>query len=65
MRGQGLGRALLDGAMEAARQRGATHMDLGTSEDDEAARGLYESAGFTNREGTPDGPVMFVYEREL
>ena len=65
MRGQGLGRALLDGAMDAARQRGATHMDLGTSEDDEAARGLYESAGFTNREGTPDGPVMFVYEREL
>jgi len=51
--------------MEAARQRGATHMDLGTSEDDVAARGLYESAGFTNREGTPDGPVMFVYERDL
>ena len=65
MRGQGLGRALLDGAMEAARQRGATHMDLGTSEDDVAARGLYESAGFTNREGRPDGPVMFVYERDL
>jgi ribosomal protein S18 acetylase RimI-like enzyme len=65
MRGQGLGRTLLDGAMEAARQRGATHMDLGTGEDDVAARGLYESAGFTNREGTPDGPVMFVYERDL
>jgi ribosomal protein S18 acetylase RimI-like enzyme len=65
MRGQGLGRALLDGAMEAARRRGATHMDLGTSEDDVAARGLYESAGFTNREGRPDGPVMFVYERDL
>ncbi len=26
---------------------------------------LYESAGFTNREGKPDGPVMYVYEREL
>ena len=28
-------------------------------------RALYESAGFTNREGSPDGPVMFFYEREL
>ena len=33
-------------------------MELGTSEDDVAARGLYESAGFTNREGRADGPVM-------
>jgi ribosomal protein S18 acetylase RimI-like enzyme len=65
LRGQSLGRALLDAAMDAARERGATHMDLGTSENDEAARGLYESAGFTNRERPPDGPVMFVYERDL
>jgi ribosomal protein S18 acetylase RimI-like enzyme len=64
-RGQGMGRALLEAAMEVARERGAAHMELGTSEDDTAARGLYESAGFTNREGRPDGPVMFVYEREL
>jgi ribosomal protein S18 acetylase RimI-like enzyme len=40
-------------------------MDLGTSEDDEAARALYERLGFTNREGKPDGPVMFFYERDL
>jgi len=65
MRGQGLGRALLEAAMEAARERGATRMDLGTSEDDQAARALYASAGFTNRERGPDGPVMYVYEREL
>jgi ribosomal protein S18 acetylase RimI-like enzyme len=64
-RGHGLGRALLNAAMEHARGRGAAHIDLGTSEDDVAARALYESAGFTNREGRPDGPVMFVYEREL
>jgi ribosomal protein S18 acetylase RimI-like enzyme len=64
-RGQGLGRALLDAAMEAARQRGATRMDIATSVDDTAARGLYESAGFTNREGRPDGPMMLFYEREL
>ena len=30
-----------------------------------AARALYESEGFTNREGRPDGPVMFFYERDL
>ena len=51
--------------MEEARVAGADYIDLGTSEDDTAARGLYESLGFTNREGRPDGPVMYVYEREL
>jgi hypothetical protein len=40
-------------------------MDLGTSEDDTAARALYERLGFTSREGRPDGPVMYFYEREL
>jgi ribosomal protein S18 acetylase RimI-like enzyme len=65
LRGQGIGRALLREAMEVARAEGAAHMDLGTSEADEAARALYESEGFTNREGAPDGPLMFFYEREL
>jgi ribosomal protein S18 acetylase RimI-like enzyme len=64
-RGQGLGRALMEAAIEAARAEGATYMDLGTSEDDVAARALYESLGFSNREGRPDGPVNFFYEREL
>jgi ribosomal protein S18 acetylase RimI-like enzyme len=64
-RGEGLGRALMELAIEEARSAGADHMDLGTSEDDVAARGLYESLGFTNREGRPDGPIMYVYEREL
>jgi ribosomal protein S18 acetylase RimI-like enzyme len=65
LRGRGLGRALLEAAMEHSRQRGAAHIDLGTSEDDVAARALYESAGFTNREGGPDGPRMLYYERDL
>jgi ribosomal protein S18 acetylase RimI-like enzyme len=65
LRGNGLGRALLDAAMETARGEGAEQMELGTSEDDRAARKLYERAGFINREGGPDGPVMFFYEREL
>ena len=64
-RGNGLGRALLEAAMDAARTEGAEQMELGTSEDDVAARALYESVGFINREGGPDGPVMFFYEREL
>lgn len=64
-RGHGLGRALLEAAMTVAEERGADHMDVGTSEDDVAARALYESAGLTNREGKPDGPVMYVYERAL
>jgi ribosomal protein S18 acetylase RimI-like enzyme len=64
-RSQGLGRALLEAAMRHAKERGAAHIDLGTSEDDVAARALYESAGFTNREGGPDGPRMLYYERDL
>jgi len=64
-RGRGLGRALMEAAMELARREGAAHMDLGTSEDDVAARALYESLGFSNREGKPDGPVNYFYEREL
>ena len=51
--------------MDTARAAGADYMDLGTSEDDAAARGLYESLGFSNREGKPDGPVQLYYEREL
>jgi ribosomal protein S18 acetylase RimI-like enzyme len=64
-RGKGLGRALMEAALDAARAEGATHMDLGTSEDDVAARALYESLGFSNREGRADGPLSYFYEREL
>jgi ribosomal protein S18 acetylase RimI-like enzyme len=64
-RGQGLGRALMQEAVEVARAEGADHMDLGTGEDDVAARALYESLGFDNRGGRPDGPVNYFYERDL
>jgi GNAT superfamily N-acetyltransferase len=64
-RGHGLGRALLTAALDLARATGADRIELGTSEDDVVARALYESAGFTNRERPPDGPIMYVYEREL
>ncbi len=65
LRGHGLGRALMEAAIEYARGRGADHMDLGTGEQDIAARALYESLGFSNREGKPDGPINYFYEREL
>ncbi len=64
-RGRGLGRALMDAALELARREGADHMDLGTSEDDVAARALYESLGFVNRERGPEGPLSYYYERDL
>lgn len=64
-RGRGLGRALMNAAIELAREAGAAWMDLGTSETDVAARALYESLGFSNREGKPDGPVNYFYELEL
>jgi ribosomal protein S18 acetylase RimI-like enzyme len=65
LRGRGIGRALLERTIELAKEKGADGIDLNTGETDTAARGLYESMGFTNREGGPDGPSMLFYEREL
>jgi ribosomal protein S18 acetylase RimI-like enzyme len=64
-RGHGLGRELMEAAIDVARRKGATRIDLGTGEDDTAARALYERLGFSNRGGRPDGPVNYFYEREL
>jgi ribosomal protein S18 acetylase RimI-like enzyme len=64
-RGRGLGRALMRAAIANARERGADHMDLGTGQQDVVARALYESLGFSNREGKPAGPIQYFYEREL
>ncbi len=65
LRGQGIGRVLLEETMDAAREAGATGIDLNTGATDTAARALYENCGFTNREGSPVGPSMLFYEREL
>lgn len=64
-RRQGLGRALMESAINEAKARGTDTMDIGVDEPDTAARHLYESLGFTNRAGGADGPVMYVYERDL
>ena len=63
-RGKGYGRELITEAMRAARERSATYAYLITSEADERAQRLYESAGFRRTEG-PGGPLMLAYEREL
>jgi ribosomal protein S18 acetylase RimI-like enzyme len=63
-RGRGLGRQLMEAALREAGNRGADSMDIGVDEPDLAARRLYESLGFSNRSGG-DGPLMYVYEREL
>lgn len=65
LRGRGIGRALLEATIAVAREAGATAIDLNTGETDGAARALYESLGFTNREGGPDGPAMLFYERKI
>lgn len=65
-RGEGHGRMLMQTALGLARERGATTFELGTAVDDTAARGLYESLGFTNleKEGRPETQMLY-YEREL
>ena len=64
-RGQGLGRALMEAAIDSARRAGADEIHLGTSEADVAARALYESLGFSNTDGVVEGPVNYFYELEL
>lgn len=64
-RRQGLGRALVQASLAEAGERGAVTIDIGVDEPDTAARRLYESLGFSNRVDHADGPVMYVYERDL
>jgi GNAT superfamily N-acetyltransferase len=62
-RGKGIGRALMDAAIDLARRQGAAEKHLGTNEHDTPALRLYESLGFSNRESS--GALNFFYEREL
>ena len=63
-RGSGLGRTLLRACVDRAVRRGCDFIDLSTSEDDVAARRLYEAEGFRRTEGE-GGPLTFHYERDL
>lgn len=61
-RGVGLGRGLLTAAIDVAKSKGTSGMDLGTEESDTAARALYESVGFTN---VNKGDTMYFYELQF
>lgn len=61
-RGRGLGRALVDAAVEAARARGCKRIELDVNEQNEAAFALYLSAGFA-AEPKPPGPTRFISRR--
>ena len=63
-RRRGIGEALLEATIAAARAARATSLDLNTGAADTGARALYEKLGFTNDEG-PGGPSMLFYEREI
>lgn len=56
-RGRGIGRQLLDATVDALAARGAFQVVLSTAEQNEAARGLFASAGFR--------PTMVEMTREL
>jgi ribosomal protein S18 acetylase RimI-like enzyme len=65
MRGQGVGRALMEAVLALAKDRRAAGVEVVTGEDDTAARGLYESFGFRNEiEGEHNSRSLF-YELEL
>lgn len=53
-RGQGVGRALLAAAEQAARQRGTSEMRLEVRTDNPQAIALYEKAGYTLRDTRAD-----------
>ena len=55
----GLGRALVDAALERARERGCKRIELDVNEDNAAARALYEACGFLG-EPKPPGRTLFI-----
>jgi molybdopterin-guanine dinucleotide biosynthesis protein A/predicted GNAT family acetyltransferase len=66
-RGHGLGRRLLETALEWARENGARRVKLDTSEHMEAARRLYEARGFRRIAGEAprQGQQRLLYELKL
>ncbi|WP_447644132.1 GNAT family N-acetyltransferase [Nocardioides zeae] len=65
LRGRGHGRALLRAAMDHAHGRGATYLDLTTTNTDEAAVALYESVGFDRHERRGPDVTSYYFEIDL
>ena len=64
VRGEGIGTALVERAIELLRERRARLLEVNVDEDDAGARRFYGRHGFTNQ---PAGQAerMLYYEREL
>jgi ribosomal protein S18 acetylase RimI-like enzyme len=62
VRGAGLGRALVNAALERAAARGCRRMELDVNESNTKAIAFYESLGFTT-EPKPPGRTLFVSRR--
>lgn len=58
-RRSGLGTALVEAALERARERGCQRIELDVNEDNEAALALYEACGFRS-EPKPPGRTLFI-----
>ena len=59
-RGSGLGRALLDGVVALARERGCRRVELDVNDNNAAALALYRGAGFANRDDRYGGDNLFM-----
>lgn len=59
-RGSGLGGALLEGAIERARERGCRRIELDTNEENAPARALYERHGFSSRSSGTEGRDLLM-----
>ena len=62
-RGSGIGRELVEAAMERARERGAARILLDTNEANEAALRLYASVGFRSGSDETGGRDLFMRRR--
>ena len=58
-RRSGLGRALVEAALDRAREHGSRRIELDVNEDNAPARALYEACGF-HAEPKPPGRTLFI-----
>jgi GNAT superfamily N-acetyltransferase len=59
-RGSGLGRALVEGVLGLARDRGCRRVELDANDNNAAALGLYRSLGFSSRDDRYGGENLFL-----
>jgi GNAT superfamily N-acetyltransferase len=62
-RGAGLGRALVEAAVELGAERGCRRIELDTNELNHGAVALYESLGFSSRSDATGGRNVFMRRR--